>query len=47
MKIYSVSNTVDETSVLTVVDGTPLSGKRRGVNLVRMKDGSMKKVIVK
>ncbi|MBQ4023321.1 MAG: BspA family leucine-rich repeat surface protein [Prevotella sp.] len=63
LKIYSVSNTVDETSVLTVVDGisepengevirygldgTPLSGKRRSVNLVRMKDGSMKKVIVK
>lgn len=63
LKIYSVSNTVDETSVTTAVDGiselengevnrygldgTPLSGKRRGVNLVRMKDGSMKKVIVK
>ena len=63
LKIYSVSNTVDETSVPTAVngisepengeviryglDGTPLSGKRRGVNLVRMKDGSMKKVIVK
>jgi len=29
------------------VDGTPLTGKRRGVNIVRMKDGTIRKVVVK